>query len=150
MIQIRQAISQDLNQIVAFQMEMALESEGLKLDPETLKEGVSAVFLNPEKGRYFVATDDEVVIGSLMITPEWSDWRNQWVYWLQSLWVQPGYRRRGVFRRMYAFLQQLIREDETAAGLRLYVDVNNRNAIEAYRAIKMDGDHYRVFEWMKE
>ena len=150
MIHIRLANEEDTDTIIEFQMRMAMESEGLKLDPETLKSGVHAVFLDPQKGRYFVAEEDDRVVGSLMITFEWSDWRNLWAIWVQSVWVEPDFRRKGVFRLMYEHLKQLVHDDDTAAGLRLYVDVNNNNAVEVYKALGMDGDHYRVFEWMKK
>lgn len=149
MVRIRLATEHDTDAIVGFQLKMALESEGLELDPETLENGVHAVFLDPHKGKYFLAVDDEVIIASLMITPEWSDWRNQWVMWVQSVYVEPKYRRRGIFRMMYEHLKEQVLKDNNTAGLRLYVDTENKNAVEVYKALGMDGDHYRLFEWIK-
>ncbi len=150
MIRIRLATEEDTDAIVGFQLRMALESEDLQLDPETLRNGVHAVFLDPHKGKYFLAVDGDTIIASLMITPEWSDWRNQWVLWVQSVFVEPKYRRQGIFRMMYQHLIDLVSKDDYSAGLRLYVDADNKNALEVYKAIGMDGDHYRVFEWMKD
>lgn len=150
MVRIRIATEKDVEAIVGFQLRMARESENMELDLETLQKGVSSVFLDPSKGKYFVAVDDEQVVASLMITLEWSDWRNQWVYWIQSVFVEPKYRKKGTFRMMYEHLKKLAKKDESLAGLRLYVDLDNKNAAEVYKAIGMDGDHYRVFEWMKD
>jgi GNAT superfamily N-acetyltransferase len=149
MISIRLANEGDTKAIVEFQLSMALESENLELDHETLHNGVHAVFLDPQKGKYFLAVDNEKIIASLMLTPEWSDWRNQWVFWIQSVYVEPAYRRRGVFKKMYEHIKEMVWHDDDTAGLRLYVDVSNKNAVEVYKAIGMDGDHYTVFEWMK-
>ena len=85
----------------------------------------------------------------MLITHEWSDWRNQWVFWLQSVYIMPEHRRKGLFRLMFEEVKQLVLADDTAAGIRLYVDVNNTNALEVYKSVGMDGDHYQVFEWMK-
>ena len=150
MVRIRLAKEKDAEAIVGFQLRMARESENMELDQETLQKGVRSVFLDPSKGRYFVAVDDENIVASLMITPEWSDWRNRWVFWLQSVFVEPKYRKKGIFRMMYEHLKELTKKDESVAGLRLYVDRGNKNAAEVYKAIGMDGDHYRVFEWMKD
>jgi ribosomal protein S18 acetylase RimI-like enzyme len=149
MISIRLANEGDTEAIVEFQLKMALESESLELDHETLENGVHAVFLDPQKGKYFLAVDDDMIIASLMLTPEWSDWRDQWVMWVQSVYVEPKYRRQGVFKMMYEHIRKIVQQDDNTAGLRLYVDVSNKNAVEVYKAIGMDGDHYTVFEWMK-
>jgi GNAT superfamily N-acetyltransferase len=148
MVRTRLATDNDIDAIVDFQSRMAYESEGLELDQQTLRKGVHAVFLDPQKGKYHLAVEGERIIGSLMITTEWSDWRNQWVLWVQSVYVVPEYRRRGVFRKMYEHLMTLVRDDPEAAGLRLYVDSKNKNAAMVYEALGMDGDHYRMFEWL--
>ncbi|HDO27947.1 MAG TPA: GNAT family N-acetyltransferase [Bacteroidetes bacterium] len=149
MFRIRLAIEADTQAIIDFQMKMALESEGFQLNRETLASGVIAVFRDPQKGKYFVAEHDGEVIASMLLTPEWSDWRNRWVFWLQSVYVLPDYRKKGVFRMMYSHAKKLVEEDNDCAGLRLYVDVDNKNALAVYRALGMNGDHYKVFEWMK-
>ncbi len=149
MFRIRLAIEADTQAIIDFQMKMALESEDFQLNRETLASGVIAVFRDPQKGKYFVAEHDGEVIASMLLTPEWSDWRNRWVFWLQSVYVLPDYRKKGVFRMMYSHAKKLVEEDNDCAGLRLYVDVDNKNALAVYRALGMNGDHYKVFEWMK-
>jgi GNAT superfamily N-acetyltransferase len=149
MVQIRIATEEDREFIAAFQMKMAHETEGLQLDEQTLNEGVIRVLRDPEKGKYFVADDDGRVVASLLITYEWSDWRNQWVLWIQSVYVLPEYRQQGVFRMLYQHIKNWVEKDATIAGLRLYVDKTNQKAITVYRRLGMNGEHYRLFEWMK-
>jgi ribosomal protein S18 acetylase RimI-like enzyme len=149
MVLIRHASENDSKEIIRFQLEMALESEGLALDPRTLAEGVEAVFKDPQKGKYYVAEVEHKIVGSMLITHEWSDWRNQWIYWLQSIYVIPEYRNKGIFQLMYERIRKEVVRDNTVAGIRLYVDTSNDKAIRAYNSAGMDGEHYRVFEWMK-
>jgi ribosomal protein S18 acetylase RimI-like enzyme len=150
MVKIRLATEEDSNEIIAFQLEMAMESEGVKLNPETLKNGVLSVFRDAQKGKYFVAEDNQKIVGSMLTTYEWSDWRNQWVYWLQSVYIIPAYRGSGIFRLMYEQIKNQVQREKRVAGIRLYVDVSNTHAIGVYNSIGMDGDHYKVFEWMNE
>jgi GNAT superfamily N-acetyltransferase len=151
MQQIRFANEEDHSTIVEFQLKMAKETEGLELDRETVSLGVMQVMRNPQKGKYIVATNnDEKIVASLMLTPEWSDWRNRFVLWFQSVYVVPDERGKGIFKKMYEHVKsKIVLEDEQNAGLRLYVDASNKNAIEVYKKLGMDGDHYRVFEWMR-
>ena len=150
MFQIRFANEEDHSSIVDFQMKMALETEKLELDRETVSLGVMHVIRNPQKGKYLVAAIDEKIVASLMLTPEWSDWRNRCVLWFQSVYVVPEERGKGVFKKMYDHVKQkMVLEDEQNTGLRLYVDASNKKAIEVYKKVGMDGEHYRVFEWMK-
>jgi len=150
MFKIRIANEEDHFTIVDFQMKMAKETEGLELDRETVKLGVMHVLRNPQKGRYLVAVLDGKIVASLMLTPEWSDWRNRCVLWFQSVYVVPEAREKGIFKKMYEHVKQhIVMADEQNAGLRLYVDSSNTNAIEVYKKVGMDGEHYRVFEWMK-
>ncbi|HRY31851.1 MAG TPA: GNAT family N-acetyltransferase [Bacteroidales bacterium] len=148
-ITVREATIADIAVIKDFQMRMAAESEGLLLDPEVLAQGIKAVFTDRQKGVYYVAGSADRVIASLMITREWSDWRNGWVWWIQSVYVDQAYRGTGVFRRMYMFLQDKAHCDPDIRGLRLYVDKGNLPAMAVYEALGMNGEHYRVFEWMK-
>lgn len=127
---------------------MALETENLDLDPSIVRKGVETVFDHPEKGFYLVAESENEVIASLMITKEWSDWRAQTVWWIQSLYVLPRFRKQGVFRMMYQHLVEQVKADGQIAGIRLYVDHSNVSAQKVYEAIGMDGDHYRFYEWM--
>jgi GNAT superfamily N-acetyltransferase len=136
--------------IVSSQLRMALETEGLNLDPETVKLGVGAVLLDPSKGRYFVAEDREgSPIACLLTIPEWSDWRNRTVLWIHSLYVTPAWRGRGVYRKLYDFLKAMVLVDPGFAGLRLYVDKRNESAAQVYRKLGMTAEHYELFEWLK-
>ena len=148
MFHVRPAVTNDSSVIVDFQLEMAKETEGLMLNEKVLTEGVMAIFNDQQKGRYFVAEKNGKVVASMMITEEWSDWRNQWVYWLQSVFIIQKSRGQGLFRKMYEAIRELVKEDTDVAGIRLYVDIANKNAIEVYSALGMDGEHYKVFEWM--
>ena len=149
MVQIRLATEEDKDVISDFQLRMALETEGLKLDGKMVLSGVLGVFRDPLKGKYLVATENGKIIASLLLTGEWSDWRNKWFLWIQSVYVLPKQRGRGVFRQMYEHVKMMVKNDEDVAGLRLYVDSENKSAIATYTAIGMDGDHYKLFEWYK-
>ena len=150
MLQVRRAGWADVPAIVDFQIKMALETEGLQLDMQLVQAGVSGVFEDSSRGIYYVAEVDGRIVGSLLTTFEWSDWRNGTVLWIQSVFVLPFFRRRGVYRRMYQYLQELVKNDVTLRGIRLYADHTNTAAHQAYRNLGMNDDHYRTFEWMKE
>lgn len=145
---VRTAVKADAEIIIAFQKAMAMETENLRLNDDAVCNGVHAVFLDKGKGRYYVAEDDGRVIASLMITYEWSDWRNAVVWWFQSVYVIPEYRRKGVFRMMYDHIK-VEGLKEGIAGMRLYVESANIRAQKTYSAMGMNGEHYRTFEWMK-
>jgi GNAT superfamily N-acetyltransferase len=149
MVRIRLAREEDKKTIADFQLAMAKETENIALDKEILISGVTAVFRDPAKGKYLVAEDDKQVVGSMLLTHEWSDWRDKWVLWLQSVYVLPEFRRKKYFSLMYEFAKQIAEHDNEVAGMRLYVDVSNEKAASAYREIGMNGEHYKVFEWMK-
>ncbi len=149
MIQVRQAKQEEWELILDFQLRMARETEHINLDKKVLEAGVKAVFQNPEKACYYVAEVDGEVQASLMITYEWSDWRNRTIWWIQSVYVAPEFRRRGVYATMYKYIQALVVNDPNVGGIRLYVDRNNLSAQSTYNSLGMDGDHYRMFEWMK-
>lgn len=148
-MKVREALKEDASAIVSFQLAMAAETEQLMLDPEVVDKGVSAVFEDPKKGRYYVTELNGEVIASLMTTFEWSDWRNGTVMWIQSVYVLPQYRRRGVYRKMYSFLQNLVYESNDLKGIRLYVDKSNTRAQATYWELGMNAEHYQTFEWMK-
>jgi len=149
MIIIRKAISSDAQPIIDFQMKMAWETEKITLNPITVNKGVNEVFTDPVKGEYYVAAADGKVIASLLITYEWSDWRNCNIWWFQSVYVIPEFRRQGVFRKMYAFIRNRA-EEQGVIGLRLYVETGNTRAKKTYESLGMTGDHYSLYEWMKE
>ena len=145
----RKATPKDADVIAKFQLAMALETEDLSLNQNTLKKGVSAVFEDSTKGCYYVVENGAAVIASLLITNEWSDWRNGTIWWIQSVYVVPEMRGLKVFRKLYDFIRSLAEKDISVKGLRLYVEVENQRAQAVYSKIGMDGDHYRLYEWMK-
>jgi GNAT superfamily N-acetyltransferase len=146
----RTANVDDIPTIVRFQLAMARETENLELDSMVCTKGVRAVFDQPERGVYYVAEINGTVVGSLLITYEWSDWRNGVVWWIQSVYVAPDYRRQGVYRGLYFFIQKIAGENESVRAVRLYVDRRNAAAKSVYDSLGMNGDHYQVFEWLKE
>lgn len=149
MIEIRKAIPVDWETIAGFQVAMAKETEAIDLDWETISNGVKAIFENPSLGQYFLAEIDGKVVASLMTTFEWSDWRNSMVWWLQSVYVLPEYRKLGIFRKMYEHVKNLVQHNENVSGIRLYVVTSNDTARKAYETVGMDGERYRLYEWMK-
>ena len=150
MVQIRLATEEDREIIAAFQVKMAQETENVSLDPEVVQTGVLSVLRDPAKGKYFVAEVENKIVSSLLITFEWSDWRNKWVLWIQSVYVISKFRQQGIFRKMYEHIKLWVEHDTEVAGLRLYVDKTNHRAIKVYNSIGMNGEHYQAFEWMKE
>ncbi len=147
---IRKGNPKDIGVIAGFQRAMALETENITLNPEVLSNGIKAVFDDPSKGQYFVTEINKKVIASLMITYEWSDWRNSTVWWLQSVYVLPEFRRSGIFRKMYLFIKAEVESNSGVSGLRLYLVTSNHKAASTYEAVGMDGNRYRMFEWMKD
>ena len=149
-ISYRGATRHDAARIIEFQQAMARETEELELDLPTVTRGVNGVFDDPSRGRYFVAERDGDVIASLMITPEWSDWRDGMVWWIQSVYVVPDCRRQRVYAGLYEYVKSLVANDDAVKGIRLYVDRRNERAQRVYERLGMNGEHYKVFEWMKE
>ena len=152
-IVVRAARVEDLETLVDFNLRMADETEGKQLDPGTLRAGVSAVLpggpdVAGPTGRYLVAVINRQVVGALMHTWEWSDWRNGVIWWLQSVYVEPGFRRRGVFRSLYGVLRDEARADATVVGLRLYVEHENEVAQATYGGLGMVRSGYVVMEEM--
>jgi GNAT superfamily N-acetyltransferase len=148
MILIRKAKPSDAASIVDFQLRMALETENIELIPEIVTKGVDAVFQDQSKGQYYVADSGGKIVASLLITYEWSDWRNCNVWWIQSVFVIPEFRRNGIFRKMYSYIKQLA-EEQDIAGLRLYVETKNSGAQKTYEALGMNSEHYAFYEWMR-
>lgn len=145
----REATADDAATVVSFQIAMAAETEDVQLDHETVARAVSAVFDNPALGTYFVAVKDSETVGVLMITTEWSDWRNGIMWWIQSVYVTPAARRLGIYGGLYSHVKQLAGSRDDVRGIRLYVDRRNTVAQEVYRRLGMNAEHYMVFEWMK-
>jgi len=146
MITIRKATSDDAPAIVSFQKAMAMETEGMELDSDVVTEGVMALFDDAGKGQYFVAEEQDTVVASLMITYEWSDWRNGDFWWVQSVYVAPAFRRQGIFTRIFRAVEEAARGRPDVVGLRLYVEKENRTAQETYRRLGMARSGYAMFE----
>ena len=149
---VRTATLADVERIAAFQQAMALETEGKTLDAATLRQGIAAVFDAPQKGFYLVAVAGAAeggatpVVASLLITCEWSDWRNATFWWIQSVYVDAGWRRRGVYRAMYDHVLSLARARGDVCGIRLYVERTNAVAQETYDRLGMHKSHYDLYE----
>lgn len=144
-VRIRAARADDLEALAAFNTALALETEDKTLDPAVLRAGVARVLAEPARGFYLVAEIDGVVAGCLMVTFEWSDWRNGDWWWLQSVYIAPAFRRRGVFRALYAEVERRAAERADVVGIRLYVERDNVRAQHTYAALGMREDHYRMF-----
>lgn len=135
----------DINAIAGFQVAMAMESEGTTLDLERVTRGVTMAMDNEAKGQYIVARCGGKVVGSLMLTREWSDWNCQWYWWIQSVYVEPRHRGKGVYRAMYEQVKQMAR-NENVSQVRLYVDKTNNTAQHAYQHLGMTETHYLMYE----
>lgn len=146
---IRPARPEDAPAIVDFQLRMARETEGLELDLATVTAGVEAVFNDPHKAAYYVAETGGRIVGGLMTTYEWSDWRNGMILWIQSVYVIPEERGQGIYRALYDHLKRRVEEDPDLKGIRLYVDKRNAAAQAVYRRLGMSREHYDTFEWLK-
>ncbi len=147
---IRKATTTDLESLVDFQLLMAHETEGITLDKTTVTKGVLAVLNDNTKGSYYVTEIDDKVVSSLLTTFEWSDWRNGTVLWIQSVYVLPEFRRKGIYRSMYSFLKEKVLNDDNLKGIRLYADKSNHPAQKTYKSLGMSPDHYITFEWLKD
>lgn len=135
----------DIDKIVQFQIDMAMESEGCLLNREKVTHGVKAAMNDETKGIYWVAQIEGNTIGSLMLTREWSDWNNEWYWWIQSVYVMPECRKRGVYRAMYSTLKEVATENHVSQ-IRLYVDKTNLSAQKVYQRLGMHESHYLMFE----
>ena len=143
---IRLAQTEDDADLVEFNQAMALETEGKKLDSDILKNGVEAVFDDEKKGFYVVAEEDGKIVGGLMITFEWSDWRGQWFWWIQSVYILPKFRGRGIYRLLYEYVKAKAIESKNVCGFRLYVEKENVNAQKVYEKLGMESSHYLMYE----
>ena len=143
---IRDARPQDMALMVRWQMAMALETEDKPLDEAVLARGIQRAFDDAQKGRYFIAEIDGRPAGTLMLTWEWSDWRDGWWWWIQSVFVDEAFRRRGVYRALYAHVLELARADPEVRGIRLYVEHENANARRTYEFLGMKDAGYAMYE----
>jgi ribosomal protein S18 acetylase RimI-like enzyme len=135
----------DISTIAQFQVDMAFESEGTTLSVDRVLCGVTAVMSDCNKGTYLVARMDGRIVASLMITREWSDWNGEWYWWVQSVYVMPDFRGKGVYRAMYAKVKEMAIE-EGVSQIRLYVDKTNHSAQQVYKRLGMKECHYLMYE----
>jgi len=145
-IQIRLADGGDAETIAGFNVAMARETEGKELSAEVAGRGVRVLLENPRHGFYVVAEAAGEVVGSLMVTYEWSDWRCGVFWWIQSVYIRGDFRRQGVFSRLYGFLKEAAGREGDVCGLRLYVERSNAGAEAAYRTAGMTRTNYGIFE----
>jgi ribosomal protein S18 acetylase RimI-like enzyme len=146
---IRKAERRDAADIARFNSAMALETEGKVLLPERVNPGVVRLLDDPSLGFYVVAEQAGSVVGSLMITNEWSDWRNGLFWWIQSVYVEADWRRRGVYRRMYDRIRELAQADPAICGFRLYVEKENAVAQRTYAGLGMEPTDYLMYEELR-
>lgn len=146
MIHVRVAELNDLEKIVRFNQLLASESEHKKLDHVIVMSGVREALIDPNKCRYFMAQVDGATVGQMMITLEWSDWRNGYFWWIQSVYVEQDFRRHGVFRTLYQHVGELARKENNVCGLRLYVHKENEHAIQTYKNLGMSVTDYLLCE----
>ena len=145
-MRIRKARLGDAPIITDFSARLAWETESRRLNRARVRRGVRALLQDPAKGVYFIAEENDTVAGQLSITFEWSDWRNGNFWWIQSVYVAPPFRERGVFRSLYQHVHKLAKSRKDVCGLRLYVDDDNTRAQKAYARLGMNESHYNFFE----
>jgi len=146
---LRKAQARDAAPIAAFNTAMAHETEGKALLPERIDAGVRRLVADPSLGFYLVAEEAGRVVGCLLVTNEWSDWRCGLFWWIQSVYVAPDFRRRGVYRAMYDHIRALAAADPGICGFRLYVEKDNTRAQQTYRSLGMQATDYLLFEELK-
>lgn len=146
MINIRKAVKEDVSSLVSFNAAMAFETEDKVLDQGIVTKAVSAVFDDDRKGFYVVAEVENEVVGGLMITYEWSDWRNAWFWWIQSVYIIPEARGKGIYSLLYDFVKEKAREDGNVIGFRLYVELENTNAQAVYEKLGMSRSDYYMYD----
>ena len=145
-INIRLANAQDAQAIADFNSLMAMETEAKTLHPEIILGGVQNMIANPAYGYYLVAEQDGQLIGSLMVTSEWSDWRNGLFWWIQSVYIRKGWRRQGIYRQLYGMVKTLAAQDGNICGFRLYVEKDNLKAQQTYQSLGMTATDYLIYE----
>ncbi len=148
---VRRGLAKDIPTLVEFNVAMAHETEQKALDVATVQRGVQGMFDGRGTGFYLVAETEQLpdsrrVVGALMVTYEWSDWRNGWFWWIQSVYVHPEFRRRGVFRALFEFLKQEAEKQTDVCGMRLYVENENKVAQKTYETLQMTMTPYRMYE----
>ena len=143
---IRDATCDDAETLAHFAEAMARETEDKALDPATVRAGIRAVLRDTAKGFYLVVEQEAEVVGALMVTTEWSDWRNGTFWWIQSVYVRPEARRQGIYTALHTHVQQRAATRDDVCGLRLYVETDNAGARETYEQLGMTSTTYRLYE----
>ncbi len=147
---VRLAKLEDAAMIASFSAAMALETEGRRLDLDRLHDGTIALFESPDRGFFMVAELEQAggrrLLGQLMITYEWSDWRNGAFWWIQSVYVDPAWRQKGVYRRLHETVMATAKTNPNVCGVRLYVEMNNGAAQTVYRKVGLTPSSYAIFE----
>jgi ribosomal protein S18 acetylase RimI-like enzyme len=145
-IVVRNAREQDIDMLVRFNIAMARETEDKILSPVKVRAGMRAVIRHPDHGFYLVAELEGQIAGSLLVTREWSDWRDGVFWWIQSVYVPPEFRKRGIYRALYDAVKALAKSSPEVCGFRLYVERNNRAARSVYSKLGMSETEYRIYE----
>jgi ribosomal protein S18 acetylase RimI-like enzyme len=146
---IRLANLNDVNIIANFNKQLAWETEQLVLDDEIITEGVKAIINDSTKGFYYVYELNGEVVGQLLITFEYSDWRNANIWWIQSVYVAKAYRKQGIFSELYQHVKKIVDNDKKIAGIRLYVEKENKGAQRTYQKLGMTESEYHLYQWLK-
>lgn len=146
---IRKAKLKDLEKISEFNYNLAFETEDKKLDREILHKGVEALIKDESKGVYYLCEVNGEVVGQIMYTYEWSDWRNGLFIWVQSVYVDKEYRGKGIFKKLYNHIKEICDNDENICGIRLYVELENYTAQKTYGALGMEKCNYHMYEYEK-
>jgi GNAT superfamily N-acetyltransferase len=144
-LNIQKAEISDVSSLQEMGIAMALETEGISLDPNVIQPGVEYVIHHPNAGFYLIARNGNEIAGSLMVTPEWSDWRNTWIWWIQSVYVYPRFRKMGVYRQLHATVLEMAKEERVPI-LRLYVIQENTKAQTTYQSCGMQASAYQLWE----
>ena len=146
MISIRPSKFDDISAIAEFQQKLAIETEHINLNLHTVTTGIEALFTDPGKGVYYVAESQGNIIGCFLITYEWSDWRNGWFWWIQSVYIRPEARGQRIYSKLYEFLKRRAAAEGNVCGFRLYAETDNRHAQMVYKKVGMNAPRYVMFE----
>ena len=146
---VRNATIQDIDRIVEFNLNLAIETESKVLDGDIVRKGVLKILKGEVEGKYFVYEIDGTIVGQMMILYEWSDWRNGTFIWIQSVYVDKKYRGMSIFKKLFDHVKNYCNSNEKFIGLRLYVDKENINAMRAYSTVGMYESNYNLYEYMK-
>ncbi len=145
-LSVRTGQEKDIDTLVKFNIALAQETERKQLSPPIVTQGVKILFENPKHGFYVIAEIADEVVGCCMVTYEWSDWRCGLFWWIQSVYVKPEFRRRGIFRKLYEFLKQKASQEQNVCGFRLYVEQSNHAGQNTYAGLGMKENPYKFYE----